>query len=52
MEQTQTALEALLRLEEPFASKEVKWIVKATSRDGRKGRVVPYADPRNETSTH
>jgi hypothetical protein len=46
MEQTQTASEAILRLEEPFASKEVKWIVKATSRDGRKGRVVPYADPR------
>ena len=46
MEQTQTAAEALLRLEVPFASNEVKWIVKATSRDGRKGRVVPYADPR------
>ena len=30
MEQTQMASEALLRLEEPFASKEVKWIVKAT----------------------
>jgi hypothetical protein len=49
MEQTQTASEAILRLEEPFASKEVKWIVKATSRDGRKGRVVPYADPRAYT---
>jgi hypothetical protein len=49
MEQTQTASEALLRLGEPFASKEVKWIVKATSRDGRKGRVVPYADPRAYT---
>jgi len=49
MEQTQMASEALLRLEEPFASKEVKWIVKATSRDGRKGRVVPYADPRAYT---
>ena len=49
MEQTQTAPEAILRLEEPFASKEVKWIVKATSRDGRKGRVVPYADPRAYT---
>jgi hypothetical protein len=49
MEQTQTASEALLRLEEPFASKEVKWIVKATSRDGRQGRVVPYADPRAYT---
>ncbi len=49
MEQSQTASEAILRLEEPFASKEVKWIVKATSRDGRKGRVVPYADPRAYT---
>ena len=49
MEQTQTASEALSRLEEPFTSKEVKWIVKATSRDGRKGRVVPYADPRAYT---
>jgi hypothetical protein len=49
MEQTQTASEALSRLEEPFASNEVKWIVKATSRDGRKGRVVPYADPRAYT---
>ena len=27
----------------------MKWIVKATSRDGRKGRVVPYADPRAYT---
>ena len=49
MEQPQAAAKALLRLEEPFASKEVKWIVKATSRDGRKGRVVPYADPRAYT---
>ena len=49
MEQTQTAAEAILRLEVPFASNEVKWIVKATSRDGRKGRVVPYADPRAYT---
>ena len=49
MEQTQTAAEALLRLEVPFASNEVKWVVKATSRDGLKGRVVPYADPRAYT---
>jgi hypothetical protein len=39
----------LVRLEEPFASKDVKWLVAATSRDGRKGRVTPYADPRAYT---
>jgi hypothetical protein len=49
MEQTQTVAEALARLEEPFASKDVKWLVAATSRDGRKGRVTPYADPRAYT---
>lgn len=49
MEQAQTAAEAILRLEEPFASKDVKWLVAATSRDGRKGRVTPYADPRAYT---
>ena len=49
MEQTVTTAEALARLEEPFASKEVKWLVAATSRDGRKGRVTPYADPRAYT---
>jgi hypothetical protein len=49
MEQTQTAREALLRLEDPFASKDVKWLVAATTRDGRKGRVTPYADPRAYT---
>jgi hypothetical protein len=49
MEQAQKAAEALLRLEEPFASKDVKWLVAATSRDGRKGRVTPYADPRAYT---
>jgi len=49
MEQTLTPAEALVRLEEPFASKDVKWLVAATSRDGRKGRVTPYADPRAYT---
>jgi hypothetical protein len=49
MENTQAAAEALLRLAEPFASKDVKWLVAATSRDGRKGRVTPYADPRAYT---
>jgi hypothetical protein len=45
----ETAARALARLSEPFASKEVKWLVAATSRDGRKGRVTPYADPRAYT---
>jgi hypothetical protein len=49
MEQVQTAAEALVRLEQPFASKDVKWLVAATSKDGRKGRVTPYADPRAYT---
>jgi len=49
MENVQTAAEALVRLEEPFASKDVKWLVAVTSRDGRKGRVTPYADPRAYT---
>jgi hypothetical protein len=49
MENTQAAAEALLRLEEPFASKDVKWLVVATSRDGRKGRITPYANPRAYT---
>ena len=49
MEQTVTTADALTRLEEPFASKDVKWLVAATSRDGRKGRVTPYADPRAYT---
>jgi hypothetical protein len=49
MENTLTAADALVRLEEPFATKHVKWLVAATSRDGRKGRVTPYADPRAYT---
>lgn len=49
MENSLNAANALTRLEEPFASKDVKWLVAATSRDGRKGRVMPYADPRAYT---
>ena len=49
MEQTQNNAQALLRLEEPFSPKDVKWLVAATSRDGTKGRVTPYADPRAYT---
>ena len=45
----ETAAKALARLSEPFASREVKWLVAATSRDGKKGRVTPYADPRAYT---
>ena len=43
MENVRTAADALMRLEEPFASKDVKWRVAATSRDDHKGRVTPYA---------
>lgn len=49
MKNSLTAAEALARLEEPFASKDVKWLIAATSRDGRKGRVTPYSDPRAYT---
>lgn len=46
---TQEIANTLLRLEEPFSPNDVKWRVFATSRDGRKGRVKPYADPRAYT---
>jgi hypothetical protein len=46
MENSLNAADALVRMEEPFASKDVKWLVAATSRDGHKGRLTPYADPR------
>ena len=49
MENSLTAAEALAHLEEPFASKDVKWLVKATSNDGRRGCIKPYADPRAYT---
>ena len=49
MENSLTSADAIARLEEPFPSKDVKWLVAATSRDGRKGRVTPYADPRAYT---
>ena len=49
MENSLNAADALVRLQEPFASKDVKWLVAATSRDGSKGRVTPYADPRAYT---
>ena len=49
MEHSLTRAEALARLEEPFASKDVKWLVATTSRHGRKGHVTPYADPRAYT---
>ncbi len=46
---TQEIADVLLRLEEPFDKDEVRWLVAATSRDGRKGRVTPYANPRAYT---
>jgi hypothetical protein len=36
----------LARLAEPFAVSEIKWRVTHTSRDGKRGAVKPYADPR------
>ena len=45
----QEIADVLLRLKEPFDPDEVKWLVAATSRDGRKGRVTPYANPRAYT---
>jgi hypothetical protein len=49
MESTQTIADILARLAEPFVSEDVKWLVAATSRDNKKGRVTPYADPRAYT---
>jgi len=49
MENSLNAANALTRLEEPFASKDMKWLVAATSRDGHKDRVTRYADPRAYT---
>lgn len=49
MEKSLTTAEVLVRLAEPFAPKDVRWLVAATSRGGRKGRVTPYADPRAYT---
>jgi hypothetical protein len=46
---TQQIADVLLRLAEPFDEDEVKWLVAATSRGGRKGRVTPYANPRAYT---
>jgi hypothetical protein len=46
---TQEIADVLVSLKEPFPPKDVKWLVAATSRDGRKGRVTPYADPRAYT---
>jgi hypothetical protein len=36
----------LAQLAEPFAISEIKWRVTHTSRDGKRGAVKPYADPR------
>jgi hypothetical protein len=34
------------QLAEPFDSNEIKWRVTHTTRDGSRGAVVAYADPR------
>jgi hypothetical protein len=39
----------LAQLEAPFATREIKWRVTHTSRDGKKGAIIPFADPRAYT---
>jgi hypothetical protein len=39
----------LAQLEAPFATSEIKWRVTHTSRDGKKGAIIPFADPRAYT---
>jgi hypothetical protein len=41
--------EILAQLEAPFATGEIKWRVTHTSRDGKKGAAIPFADPRAYT---
>src|SRR6185437_7189189 len=36
-------------LELPFAASEIEWRVTNTSNEGRRGKIVPYADPRAYT---
>ncbi|RZU29024.1 Rad52/Rad22 family DNA repair protein [Edaphobacter modestus] len=46
-EYTQEKIDQLLeKLREPFALKDVQWRVTNKSKDGKKGMVAPYADPR------
>src|ERR1700677_2240550 len=47
---TSPELEALFtQLAEPFDSSEIKWRVTHTSRDGSRGAVIAFADPRAYT---
>jgi hypothetical protein len=39
----------LAQLEAPFAAEEIKWRVTHTTRDGKKGAVLPYVDQRAYT---
>lgn len=39
----------LAQLDAPFDPREIKWRVTHTSRDGKKGAVIPFADPRAYT---
>ena len=39
----------LAQLEAPFATEEIKWRVTHTTRDGKKGAVLPYVDQRAYT---
>lgn len=49
MRTNQLPADVLALLKEPFASKEVRWVVARASADGRRGLVRPYADPRAYT---
>ena len=47
---TVQGLEALLeKLKEPFDPREIKWRVTHTTRDGSRGAVIAFADPRAYT---
>ena len=47
---TNAELDALFtQLAEPFDTNEIKWRVTHTTRDGSRGAVIPYADPRAYT---
>ena len=47
---TNAELDALFtQLAEPFDTNEIKWRVTHTTRDGSRGAVIAYADPRAYT---
>jgi hypothetical protein len=46
---TQEQSDILAQLEAPFATEEIKWRVTHTTKDAKKGAVIPYADQRAYT---